>query len=174
MAKARATTPRYPKTYPRRPEVIRYSIPSKGGIEPLDPIERDQDQANHPQVLLGRVFGSLADSYQMELGPPLGLPINSSFEMSCSLPIEGSMALSPSSSLRRGDKEAYNRKIQGTPRSSSCLVRGLTGYPCNSCCGNLLETLAIQCRRSGLPLHPCFGQVTDEVNHVYRGKKLRP
>jgi hypothetical protein len=44
-------------------------------IELSDPIKRDRDQANHPQVLLGRVSGPLADSNQMELGPLLGLPV---------------------------------------------------------------------------------------------------
>jgi hypothetical protein len=36
------------------------------------------------------------------------LTINSSPETSCSLPTEGSMALSPSSSLWKGDEEAYH------------------------------------------------------------------
>jgi hypothetical protein len=48
-----------------------------------------------PAGTLGRAFGPLADPYRMGLGPPLGLPVNSSPEMSCSLPSEGSMALSP-------------------------------------------------------------------------------
>jgi hypothetical protein len=43
------------------------------------------------RYFLGHVSEPLADPYQKELGPPLGLPDNSSTEMSCSLPIEGSM-----------------------------------------------------------------------------------
>jgi hypothetical protein len=75
-------------------------------IEPLDPIKWDRDQANHPQVLLGHVSGPLVDSYQTEIRPSLGLPVSSSLEMSCSLSTESSIAWSPSSSFRRGDKEA--------------------------------------------------------------------
>jgi hypothetical protein len=86
MAKARATIPRYPKAYPRPLGAIRVGVPSWGGIEPLDPIKRVWDQANHLQVLLGHVSRPLADSYRMELGPPLGLPVNNSLETSCSSP----------------------------------------------------------------------------------------
>jgi hypothetical protein len=95
------------------------AVSHQGGIEPSDPIKWVRDQANHPQVLLGRVSRPLADSYQMELEPPLGLPINSSLETSCPLPIDGSMVLSPSSSLWKGDEELYHQKGQGAPRSSS-------------------------------------------------------
>jgi hypothetical protein len=47
------------------------------------------------RYLLGHVSGPLANSYQKELGPPLGLPNNNSTETSCSSPIEGSMTHSP-------------------------------------------------------------------------------
>jgi hypothetical protein len=45
--------------------------------------------------LLGHVSKPLADSNRKELGPPLGLPGNSSMETSCPSPIEGSMTDSP-------------------------------------------------------------------------------
>jgi hypothetical protein len=70
------------------------------------------------RYFLGRVFGPLADSHRTELGPPLGLPGKSSMETSCSLPTEGGVARSSSSSSQRGDEEAYRPKHQGTPRSS--------------------------------------------------------
>jgi hypothetical protein len=39
MAKARATLPRYPRTFPRPAGTICNEIPPEGGIEPSDPIE---------------------------------------------------------------------------------------------------------------------------------------
>jgi hypothetical protein len=39
MAEARATLPRYPRTFPRLVGTICNGIPPEGGIEPLDPIE---------------------------------------------------------------------------------------------------------------------------------------
>jgi hypothetical protein len=101
----------------------------KEAIEPSYPIQQDQDHANHPQVLLGHVSGPLTNSYQMELGPPLGIPVSNSLETSCSSPTEDSMVWTPSSSLRRGDKEAYNHKSKGAHRSSSRPERRLEGCP---------------------------------------------
>jgi hypothetical protein len=42
---------RYPKTYSRPLGAICDGIPLQEGIEPLDPVKRVRDQANHPQVL---------------------------------------------------------------------------------------------------------------------------
>jgi hypothetical protein len=39
MAKARATIPRYRRTFPRPAGMIRIGIPPEGGIEPSDLIE---------------------------------------------------------------------------------------------------------------------------------------
>jgi hypothetical protein len=39
MAEARATLPRYPKTFPRQAGTICNGIPPEGGTEPLDPIK---------------------------------------------------------------------------------------------------------------------------------------
>jgi hypothetical protein len=47
------------------------------------------------RYLLGHVSRPQADFDRMELGPSLGLPVNSSMETSCSLPIEGSMTHPP-------------------------------------------------------------------------------
>jgi hypothetical protein len=51
--------------------------------------------ANHPQVLLERASGPLADPYRMGLGRPLGSPASNSLETTCPVPSEGNMALSP-------------------------------------------------------------------------------
>jgi hypothetical protein len=61
MAKARATLPRYPRTFLRPAGTIRNGIPPEGGIEPSDPIEKCLGLANHLQVLLERASGPLAD-----------------------------------------------------------------------------------------------------------------
>jgi hypothetical protein len=42
-------------------ERFRNGIPSEGGIEPSDPVKRGPSPANHPQVLLERASGPLAD-----------------------------------------------------------------------------------------------------------------
>jgi hypothetical protein len=64
--------------------------------------------ANHLQVLLERAFGPLADPYRMGHGRLLRSPVSNSLETPCSTPSEGNMVLSPPSSLRKGDKGAYN------------------------------------------------------------------
>jgi hypothetical protein len=74
--------------------------------------------ANHLQVLLERASGPLADPYRTGLGRPLGSPDSNSLETPCSVPSEGNMALSPPSSLRKGDEGAYNKK----PRQSSIVL----------------------------------------------------
>jgi hypothetical protein len=132
MAKAWATIPRHPKTF-ETPGAIRDGIPLDGGIEPSGPIERVRDQANHPQVLLGRCSGPLAGSYQMELGPPLELPNNSSPETSCSFSTDGSMTLSPLSPC----KKTMKRHITIKSRRSSIV-------------------LSPYVEAQGLPLHPCY------------------
>jgi hypothetical protein len=65
--------------------------------------------ANHLQVLLERAFGPLADPYRTGHVRPLGLPVSNSLDTPCSVPSEGNMALSPPSSLRKGDEGAYNK-----------------------------------------------------------------
>jgi hypothetical protein len=69
--------------------------------------------ANHLQVLLERASGPLAQPYRMGLGRPLGSPASNSLETPCSTPSEDNMALSPPSSLRKGDEGAYNKSRDG-------------------------------------------------------------
>jgi hypothetical protein len=101
---------RYPKTYLR--PLGRFVMVSH------------RREASIPQVLLngfetrrityryflGCVSGPLADPYRKELGPPLGLPDNSSTEMSCSSPIEGSMTFSPLPPREEATKGRTNQK----------------------------------------------------------------
>jgi hypothetical protein len=61
MAEARATLPRYPRTFPRPAGTTRNGIPPEGGIEPSDPVKKGPGPANHLQVLLERASGPLAD-----------------------------------------------------------------------------------------------------------------
>jgi hypothetical protein len=61
MAEARATLPRYPRTFPRPTGTICNEIPPKGDIEPSDPVKGGPGPANHPQVLLERASEPLAD-----------------------------------------------------------------------------------------------------------------
>jgi hypothetical protein len=68
---------------------------------------------NHLQVLLERASGPLADPYRTGLGRPLGSPTSNSLETPCSVPSEGNMALSPPSSLRKGNEGAYNKSRDG-------------------------------------------------------------
>jgi hypothetical protein len=135
MAKAQATILWYPKTYLRPPRAIRDDIPSEGGLKPSDSIEWVWDQANHPQVLLGRVTGPLVDSYLMELEPRSDCPITAHSRHHARCPPRVAWHF-PSSSLRKGDKEAYHQKFK------AFLDRPLT-----------------LCKGSGLPLHPCCGRI---------------
>jgi hypothetical protein len=61
MAEARATLPRYPRTFPRPVGTICNGIPPEGGTEPSGPIEMGPSPANPLQVLLERASGPLAD-----------------------------------------------------------------------------------------------------------------
>jgi hypothetical protein len=61
MAEARATLPRYPRTFPRPAGTICNGIPLEGGTESSDPIEMGPGLANPLQVLLERASGPLAD-----------------------------------------------------------------------------------------------------------------
>jgi hypothetical protein len=66
--------------------------------------------ASHLQVLLERASGPLADPYRTGHERPLGSPVSNSIETPCSAPFEGNMKLPPPpSSLRKGDKGAYNK-----------------------------------------------------------------
>jgi hypothetical protein len=69
--------------------------------------------ANHPQVLLERAYGPLADPYRTGLERALGSPVSNSLETPCSMPSDGNMALSPPSPLRKGDEGAYNKSRDG-------------------------------------------------------------
>jgi hypothetical protein len=61
MAEARATLPRYPRTFPRPAGTICDGILPEGGTEPSDPIEMGLSPANPLQVLLERASGPLAN-----------------------------------------------------------------------------------------------------------------
>jgi hypothetical protein len=61
MAEARATLPRYPRTFPRPAGTIRNGIAPEGGIEPSDPVKKGLGPANHLQVLLEGASGPLAE-----------------------------------------------------------------------------------------------------------------
>jgi hypothetical protein len=71
-------------------------IPSEGGIEPLNPIARNQDPRDYSLAFFRAPPWPLADSYRMEHGLSLEFPINSSPEtvgtrptrvVRCSLPL---------------------------------------------------------------------------------------
>jgi hypothetical protein len=61
MAEARATLPRYPRTFPRQAGTICNGIPPEGGTEPSDPIEMGPSPANPLQVPLERASRPLAN-----------------------------------------------------------------------------------------------------------------
>jgi hypothetical protein len=58
MAEARATLPRYPRTFPRPAGMICNGIPPEGGIEPSGPVKKGPGPANHLQVLLERLWAT--------------------------------------------------------------------------------------------------------------------
>ena len=67
-----------------------------------------------PAGTFGARLWPLADSYRTGHGRSLGSPVSNSLETPCSASSEGNMALSPPSSLRKGDEGAYN-KSQDSP-----------------------------------------------------------
>jgi hypothetical protein len=89
-ARARATLSRHPKTYSRLKEKVDGGIPSEGGIEPSNPIDRNQDPHDYSLAFLRAPLWPLADSYRMEHGLPLEFPVNSSSETVGTRPNEGS------------------------------------------------------------------------------------
>jgi hypothetical protein len=113
MAEARATLPRYPRTFPRPAGTIYKRNPTGGRHRALGPYRMGSGPANHQQVLLERASGPLVDPYRTGLGRPLGSSASNSPETPCSVPSEGNMALFPPSSLRKGDEGAYNKSRDG-------------------------------------------------------------
>jgi hypothetical protein len=97
--------------------------------------------ANHPQVLLERASGPLADPYRTGLGRPLGSPASNSLETPCSVPFEGNMALPPP--LPPCGKATKGRTIK---------VK------------TVLDRPVAPCRGSGAALAPGYGQTVDHVN----------
>jgi hypothetical protein len=95
MAEARATLPRYPRTFSRLAGAILSRNPTRGRHRALGPYQTGPGPANHLQVLLERASGPLADPYRMGHGRPLGSPVSNSLETPCSAPSEGNMALPP-------------------------------------------------------------------------------
>jgi hypothetical protein len=78
--------------------------------------------------LLGRVSRPLADSNRKELGPPLGSPVNSSMEVSCSSLIEDSMTRSPFHLAERRRRGCINQKSRH-PSISLLLRAKAQGLP---------------------------------------------
>jgi hypothetical protein len=70
-------------------------IPSEGGIEPSDPIKRDQVRQINCTYFWSAPLWPLADPYRMGHERPLGSLVSNSLETPCSAPSEGNMALSP-------------------------------------------------------------------------------
>jgi hypothetical protein len=95
MAEARATLPRYPRTFSRLAGAILSRNPTRGRHRALGPYRTGPGPTNHLHVLLERASGPLADPYRMGHGRPLGLPVSNSLETPCSAPSEGNMALPP-------------------------------------------------------------------------------
>jgi hypothetical protein len=120
-----------------------------------------------PIGILGRVFGPLADPYRTGLRPPLGSLANSSQETSCLLPIEGSMTLSPSFSLRKRDEEAYHQKSRRSRVILSPCVEA-RGLPLNQCCGKIVDSINKQTQGHGGCL--CT-QATAELRAIDRSTK---
>jgi hypothetical protein len=90
-ARARTTLSRHLKTYSRLKEKVDGGIPSERGIEPSNPIARNQDPHDYSLASLRAPLRPLADSYRMEHGLPLEFPIDSSPETVETRPNEGSM-----------------------------------------------------------------------------------
>jgi hypothetical protein len=74
MARARAALSRHPKTYSRLKEKVDVGIPSEGGIEPSNPIARNQDPHDYSLTFLRAPPWPLADSCRMEHGLTLEFP----------------------------------------------------------------------------------------------------
>jgi hypothetical protein len=89
-ARARATLLRHPKTYSRLKEKVDEGIPSEGGIEPSNPIDRNRDPHDYSLTFLRVPPWPLADSYRIEHGLPLEFPVNISPETVETRPNEGS------------------------------------------------------------------------------------
>jgi hypothetical protein len=89
MAEARATLPRYPRTFPRPAGAILQRNPIRGRHGALGPYQTGPGPANHLQVLLERTSGPLADPYRTGHGRPLGSPVSNSPETPCSAPPRG-------------------------------------------------------------------------------------
>jgi hypothetical protein len=102
--------PRYLKTYLSPPGGFVMVSHHMEATSPRTPSNGFGTRRITRRYLLGCVSGPLADSYRKELGPPLGLPDNSSMETSYSSPIEGSMTHSPLPPCKEAMKGRKNQK----------------------------------------------------------------
>jgi hypothetical protein len=100
----------------------------------------DPGPANHPQVLLERASGPLADPYRTGLGRPLGSPVSNSLETLCSVPSEGNMVLFPLPPCEKATK-GHTIKVE-----------------------TVLDRPLAPCRGSEAALTPGYGQIVDHVD----------
>jgi hypothetical protein len=84
-------------------------------------------------------------------GRPLGSPVSNSLETPCSAPSEGNMALSPPSSLWKGDAKAYVKKpsLSLTVLSLCAEARGCSRKPGS---GQTVDSVNIPARELGTRL----------------------
>jgi hypothetical protein len=97
--------------------------------------------ANHPQVLLERASGTLADPYRMGIERPLGSPVSNSLETPCSVPSEGNTTLPPSLPPCGKVTKGRTTKVE-----------------------TVLDHPLAPCRGLGAVLAPGYGQTVDHVN----------
>jgi hypothetical protein len=126
-ARARATLSRHPKTYSRLKEKVDGGIPSEGGIEPSNPIERNRDPHDYSLAFLRAPLWLLADSYRMEHRLPLEFPVSSSPETVETRPNEGSTTFStpPPFFLKREHEGRTIKDGQDSDRPHAHEARGL-------------------------------------------------
>jgi hypothetical protein len=114
--------------------------PTGGRRRALGPYRMGPGPANHPQVLLERASGPLADPYRTGLGRPLGSPASNSLETPCSVPPRVTWRFAP---LPPCEEATKGRTIKVEM---------------------VLDRPLAPCRGSKATLAPGYGQTVDHVN----------
>ena len=108
MAEARATLPRYPRTFPRPAGTICNGIPPEGGIEPSDPIEGVWVRRITRRYFWSTPLGHQPTPNERGTGVHSDHPLAAHRKHHVRRPPRATWRFPPSS-LRKGDARAYEK-----------------------------------------------------------------
>jgi hypothetical protein len=108
MVEARATLPRYPRTFPRPTGTICNGIPPEGGIEPSDPVEGVRVRRISRRYFWSVPLGHQPTPNEQDTGVHSDLPLVAHWKHHVRRPPRATWRFPPSS-LWKGDAGVYDK-----------------------------------------------------------------